>query len=80
MRRYIDHQQMGSSQREWLQSLHHFSFGDYYNLANLDFGVLRVINDDIIEAGHGFPMHSHRNIEIVTYGLQGQLSPAVRWG
>jgi hypothetical protein len=74
MLKKIDSKAMGRSEREWLASLHHFSFGDYYNLDNLDFGVLRVINDDLIEAGYGFPMHSHRNIEIVTYIIDGELT------
>lgn len=64
----------GSAQFDWLKSAHSFSFGDYYDPQNMGFGVLRVINDDEIAPGRGFPPHSHRNMEIFTMTLSGSLS------
>ncbi len=55
----------------WLKSWHSFSFGNYYDLSNMGFGALRVINDDIIAPGTGFGSHGHDNMEIVTIVLKG---------
>jgi redox-sensitive bicupin YhaK (pirin superfamily) len=57
----------------WLNTYHAFSFGDYYDPRHTRFGTLRVINEDFVQPGHGFPTHGHRDMEIVTYILQGAL-------
>ncbi|MCQ6559051.1 pirin family protein [Paenibacillus mendelii] len=59
--------------RGWLRSRFSFSFGDYYDETNTEFGALRVFNDDIIQGGHGFGAHPHREMEIVSVVLKGQL-------
>jgi redox-sensitive bicupin YhaK (pirin superfamily) len=58
----------------WLRSRHSFSFGDHYNPDNTHFGLLLVNNDDIVAPGTGFATHPHRDMEIVTWVLQGELS------
>jgi redox-sensitive bicupin YhaK (pirin superfamily) len=57
----------------WLQTYHSFSFADYFDPANLNWGTLRVFNDDTVAPGKGFGRHPHRDMEIVTYVLAGQL-------
>lgn len=57
----------------WLNSKHTFSFGRYYNPDRIHFGALRVLNDDIVEAGMGFGTHPHDNMEIVSIPLEGDL-------
>lgn len=63
----------GSADWGWLQAKHSFSFANYYNPDRMNFGVLRVLNDDIIAAGRGFSTHPHDNMEIVTIPLFGDL-------
>lgn len=60
--------------RVWLKTAHSFSFAEYYDPENLNWGALRVFNDDYIAAGEGFPVHPHRDMEIVTYVLSGELA------
>src|SRR5260370_31280456 len=59
----------------WLHSRHSFSFGGYYDPEHMGFRSLRVINDDIVEPGMGFGTHPHRDAEIFSYGIEGQLQP-----
>ncbi len=74
MIKVIDSRKMGRSELGWLHSLFHFSFAEYYNPANIQFGMLRVVNDDRIEPGTGFGTHPHANMEIVSYVVDGALT------
>lgn len=64
----------GQTQFDWLDSRHTFSFGDYHDPDAMGFRALRVINDDRIAPGGGFPFHPHRDMEIVTWVLEGAVS------
>jgi quercetin 2,3-dioxygenase len=58
---------------DWLKTYWHFSFDHYHDPANMNFGPLRVFNDDVIAPAGGFPLHAHREMEIVTYIIDGSL-------
>ncbi len=64
----------GSANHGWLQTKHTFSFANYYNPERMHFGVLRVLNDDIIAGGMGFGTHPHDNMEIISIPLEGDLA------
>ncbi|MEP6570072.1 MAG: pirin family protein [Acidobacteriota bacterium] len=66
-------EQRGHFDFGWLNTFHSFSFGDYYDPKHTSFRTLRVINEDFVQPGRGFPTHGHRDMEIVTYILQGAL-------
>jgi quercetin 2,3-dioxygenase len=74
MKTIIKSDSRGLTKTNWLTSFHSFSFGDYFDQSRINFGALRVINDDIIEAGGGFPTHPHKNMEIITIVLKGELA------
>jgi hypothetical protein len=63
----------GDANHGWLHSRHTFSFADYYDPERVHFGMLRVLNDDIVEAGMGFSTHPHDNMEIISIPLEGDL-------
>lgn len=74
MLKKLSKENMGKSNLGWLQSRFHFSFAEYRNPANVHFGVLRVLNDDIIKAKTGFDTHPHENMEIISYIVDGEIT------
>jgi len=73
MIRYRDRMTRGESRTGWLDSRHSFAFADYHDPAQMGFRALRVINEDRVIPGAGFPAHRHRDMEIITYVLEGAL-------
>ena len=74
MLKKLDKENMGSSNLAWLKSRFHFSFAEYKNMDNINFGVLRVLNDDIIQPKSGFDTHPHQNMEIISYVVNGEIT------
>lgn len=74
MLKKLESSKMGSSYLGWLKSKFHFSFAEYYNPENMGFGVLRVINDDLINSNTGFDTHPHKDMEIISYVVDGELT------
>lgn len=74
MLRKLPKNNMGTSNLGWLESRFHFSFAEYRNPQNVNFGVLRVLNDDIVHPKSGFDMHPHENMEIISYIVDGEIT------
>ena len=71
--RIVRSSERGQTKLNWLDSRHSFSFGNYHDPKKMNFGLLRVFNDDVINAKNGFGMHFHDNMEIISIGIQGAI-------
>lgn len=65
---------LGSANNGWLSTHYHFSFAEYHDPKRMRFGHLRAINEDVIQPGTGFDLHPHRDMEIITYVIQGAIT------
>ena len=74
MLKKLPKENMGTSDLGWLQSRFHFSFAEYRNPKNINFGCLRVLNDDLIHPETGFGTHPHSNMEIISYIVDGEIT------
>jgi len=74
MLKKLPKENMGTSNLGWLESRFHFSFAEYRNPNNINFGVLRVLNDDIVHPKSGFDPHPHQNMEIISYVVDGEIT------
>jgi len=74
MLKKIPNKNMHFANEGWLESHFHFSFAQYRNFDNMNFGVLRVLNDDIIHANSGFDTHPHKDMEIISYVVNGEIT------
>ncbi len=74
MLKKLPKENMGKSNLGWLESRFHFSFAEYRNPRNINFGVLRVLNDDIVHPMSGFDTHPHSNMEIISYIVNGEIT------
>ena len=74
MLKKLPKENMGTSNLGWLESRFHFSFAEYRNPNNINFGVLRVLNDDIVHPESGFDTHPHANMEIISYVVNGEIT------
>lgn len=80
MLQVIAFESLGKAEHGWLSARHHFSFADYYDPERMQFGALRVWNDDIIAPNTGFAPHPHQNMEIITYVRSGAITHEDRLG
>lgn len=74
MIKYLDYNDLVKSDKDLIQSIYHFSIANYFDPDNINFGKLRVLNDEIFKPAGGFDLHLHRNLEILSYIIDGELT------